>query len=499
MGITTPINASVFANTTRDMVMGHPFHVPARTRFGGIPLGVDIFSRRPFFFDPWLLKEMGIIHSTFGLVLGHKDAGKSATMKMVALRLMLLSAGYESARVATNDYKPEGAESEYGALSRVMHSTVFEMARMQVNPLEKRLFIGDDDRVHAIGMVEMAQTLCEFGNDSESLRGHHGTALRIAMYMMLQLEEVFWTPHTFHKLLRSLPDDLIRGYHNRLDNDLGRQLSSRAKVLEGRSSGLKNQITNLVETPDNYNVQDIQAAGDQVAAMLGRVLYGAYGGMFGDRHSLYEMLTQRVITKDWRGILPEAETLMRIIDTRVKMSAIETNRVDLLPHIELDDEKHKAMTNRVYAESHSYFSEIARGVHTMNLSATHRLASIRPGAVGSHLYNLGNTIINNLGFVFIGSQGNDPEVLSDLKARYDFSETELSMIAKLPPHVFAIKLGESEPVSFVKIMATPMDFEVIKSNAATERILNRPDVFNTEDLQRYAQTNGLDYNPERSF
>jgi hypothetical protein len=287
----------------------------------------------------------------------------------------------------------------------------------------------------------------------------------------------------------------IDSYFNNLDSKLQSQLSQRLNHMSDKTQRhfVESQIHQLVSAKDNHKYEDIQAAADSVSTMLGDVLTGSYANMFGDKHSMYGMLTQRAVTKDWRGVEPEAEKLMRILDTRIKIAAIENNRIDLLPHIEIDDEKHKSMDNLVYAKSHSFFSEIARGTHTCNLSATHRFDSVRRGGVGSELYGLGETIINNLGFVLIGRQNDDPKILNELQNRYNLSNANTRQLTDLPNYTFGLKIGETERLRFVRVFATPNELEVMKTNASTDRMIGRPDVFNAEQIELFAKENGVVY------
>ena len=488
------INASVFSGPTDLLAMGHPFCSVAYNETDGIPFGIDVRSGAIVYFDPWLLKNAGLINSAFGMLLGPKGHGKSATMKILALRLMLIAAGNQTMRAAINDYKPEGSESEYGEVSRVTGSKVFKIANMNVNPFEADLYMTATNSTYELGILGTSEAICEFAKGSD-LRGHENTAHRIAIHTMLQFDQNLWSPTLLFKILRSISDTQIQSYFRNLDDKLQRQMTTRLKSIVDISQQrtVEGQIEQLVHAKDNHKYEDIKAAADSVSTMLGDVLTGSYASMFGNEHSLYSMLTQRAVTKDWRGVEPEAETLMRILDTRIKIAAIENNRIDLLPHIEIDDEKHKSMDNLVYAKSHSFFSEIARGTHTCNLSATHRFDSVRRGGVGSELYRLGETIINNLGFVMIGRQNDDPKILDELQTRYNLSNANTRILTELPNYTFGLKIGESEKMRFVRVFATPNELAVMKTNASTDRMIARPDVFSSEQIEKFAKENGIVY------
>jgi hypothetical protein len=496
------VNASVLSGSTNLMAMGHPFAGPT-TPFdkktglpvGGVPIMIDIRTREVIMIDPWLLKLAHIIHSAFGIVLGPKGHGKSSLLKIIANRLCLLTAGYDMMRVSINDYKPEESSSEYALFTKHMRSKVFEIASMKVNPFEARLFTSPDEDVYELAILRIAEILFEFVNKTTPT-GANAEAMRAGVAKMLRRNSIFWSPELLFDCLRTLSDDDITFYHDQLRNKLRTQMQSRLEhalvTSEGVKEDLRGQLSSINDSGNNVLFDEIKQAGVYMSQQLGNILHGSFGNMLGVEHSLYDVLTQRAATKDWRGVPPDAETLMRIIDTEIKVAAIEKNRTDLLPHIELDDEKHKSMNNLVYAKSHSHFSEIARGTHTCNLSATHRLRSIRRGGIGSELYELGNTIIDNLGFAFIGKHEiNDPG-LAEIVERYDLSETDRGLIPMLPDYTFGVKLG-NQPIRYGRVFALPSEMSFLGTDSATDRMVDRPGIIYPEQLMRFAYENGIVY------
>lgn len=487
------IRGSVMVGPTNLMALNHPFITPIYNKVPGMPIGIDTRSREVVCVDPWYLKNAGIINSAFGMILALKGEGKSSILKILTTRLMSLAAGYQFMRVSINDYKPEGRASEYGLLTEQFRSKQFYINQMSVNPLEARLFMSSDEEVYELGMLNIVEMICEFVH-GDRLLGHYATALRVAMSVVLrEYAQPMWSLHLLEKVCRSLSEEQIQVYFSSLDGILRQQMSDRlVRISDAHiKQSQYERINQIASQKTNANAVDIQQGGMYVSSLLSRVLHGKYGHMFGTKHSLYEMLTQRVVTQDWRGIDPEAEMLMRTLLTQIKMSAIENNRLDLLPHIELDDEKHKSMDNIVYARGHSFFSEIARGTHTCNLSATHRLNSIRKGGVGSELYNLGETIINNLGFVLIGRQNNHPEVLRELQERYSLSRSDTELLPRLPKYTFGYKAGEEEKIRFMRVFATPAELPLLGTDSSTDRMVNRPGIISQERIEQFAKTNGI--------
>lgn len=489
------IKASVFSGPTNIMALGHPFVAPGYRTVPGIPVFIDVLSGELVEIDLWRMKDEGIIPALYGLILGEIGVGKSSCLKLLTWRQLMLSAGYQSMRVSINDYKPEGKSSEYAALSEACGSVVFQMGQMSINPFDEKLFLDSDGKVYELGIFNMAIILAEFAKNDTLDEDEH-TALRIAFQSMLRYDSALWSPHVLEKKLRSISELEIRDYYDTLDMKLQRQMQRRLQLVQGSTikSIMADQVTMVMQARDNRNVVRLRAAGERVAKLYGIVLYGAFASMFGNKNSLYDLYTQRAVTKDWRNMTPQAETLMRIIDTTVRITAIENNRHDLLPHIEDDDEKHRSMSNLIYARNNAYNSEISRGSHLASISATHRLGSIRKGGVGSEQYNLGDVIINNQGWVAIGRQQNSPAILNELSERYRLTNANTRLLPRLPQKHFFLVLGETEPPRLVRTFATNTEMRFLKTNAATDRMVTRPDVLNVEDLQRFADENNVGFN-----
>jgi hypothetical protein len=508
------IKASVYSGPTNVMALGHPFGGPAYADSDGIPIGIDVNTRELVCVDFWQLRKMHIINTKFGIVFGDVGFGKSTLLKILAIRTMILSAGFSQMRTLINDYKPEADESEYGRFSNVVKSTIFKMAEMKFNPFEARLFNSQNGRAYELGLLDMARVIAEFSKKGD-LQGYQFTALRIALSVMLNMPEALWDPPLLFKIVGSLTTEQVNDYHKNLDERLKTQMQERLSNLvktkldnveswdeEGRkettseamvAEDLKlTQAMSLASAADNYYVGQIQSAGSEVQTMGYDLLEGPVGAMIGHQNSLYDLYSQRATTKDWRGLLPEVQRFARIIDNNFRIAMIEGNRSDLLPFIELDDEKHKSMDDITYARVNAFTSEIARGTHMVSLSASHRPDSIRKGAVGSELWKLGETIINNQGFAFLGHQQNVPGILNELGDRYRLGDFQ-NDLPYLPQYTFIATFGPTEPVRKIRVFVTPLELEMIQTDSATDIVVARPDVMNQDDLRRYALANGVAY------
>lgn len=487
-----PTNATSFSGPTHVMALTHPFVTPAYRKVGGIPLLIDILARDYFGSDLWRAKNDGIIPTKRGLFLGNVGVGKSALVKIAAVRMIMMSAGFGPMHAVINDYKSEANDSEYAKLSAVTQSVVFRMAAMSFNPFEARLYIDKNDEINILGIMNMAEVLAEFSKKS-SLSSVESVANTIALRIMFDMDKVTWEPAQLEKLTRAITVQQIDSHYNQIDERLVTRLTTRAEQLEDtvlRELTMR-QIDLYGSAQNNYRVEEIQAAGVQVSNYYHNLLYGKTGAMFGSTHSMYDLYTQRVVTKDWRGLTLEAETLLRTIDNSIRTTAIENNRMDLLPHLNVDDEMHRPMDNLAYAKSTAFLSEIQRSTPTVDLGASHRLASIRRGGEGSELYGYGETIINNLGFALLGRQQNDPVALKELAERFRLKTANKNALTTLPARCFILVLGEKEPARLVRSFATPSEIAILPTNQANDYILDRPNAYNESHLRRYADENGF--------
>lgn len=499
--------ASTYTAPTNVMALGHPWVSPAYNDTPGIPIGIDALSRELVMFDPWKLMDEGYLNTIFGIIFGLIRHGKSSTMKIIAIRLMLIAAGYERMRIAINDHKPEGKGSEYQKLTELTRSKTFAIATAGVNPFDPDLYLTDQG-IYNLGVVGMAEMFAEYLH-GERLVGSNAEALRVAMYAMLQASSATWGVRSLHKHLIAITREQIAAYRKDMDVKLEAELKERLTKLEANAKSdpegsdktviemAEEDVRRLVSARANDNDAEIQHAGvSYVGPLFAQLLEGSYGQMFGS-NSLYHILTQRAVTYNWLGARGGVETLGRLMLTNIKMSAIEQGLLSLIPHVELDDEKHRSMDNLLYATTNAYESEIARGIHTFNFSATHRPASIRKGGVGSPLYGAGQTILRNSGFAFLGKQNDDPEVLDEFQELYGLTDWQANQLPILPDYTFGLKLGQAEPLRFVRIFATPQELPILGTSAATERMVTRPDVYNDAELEEFARRNGVVYLGER--
>ena len=493
------MKASSFFGFTRNVAMAHPFVSSYARPVPGVPFAIDLEGRQVIGSDIWQLKKAGLINSTFVQLFGPKGGGKSAVQKMwAAFAYMRRGADMERIRIVIHDRKPEGEASEYAKLAAITGSITFEMGSMQVNPFERKLFLnqtGGED-VYELGMLDIAKILAEYTDGPLSPLEYY--ALRVAMFEMLtHYDELVWSPEVLQKICGSLNSSMLAAYHRTLNEKLIVKTTDRLAnlQLEVLRTKVEGQINELKEADHLLQFSDLIGPAISVSARLGNLLNGKIGRMFGFKHSLYDIRTQRAVVKDWRGMDDDAETLARWIDNNITINAAEMNRKDLLPTVELDDERHKSMRNARYTDSLLFLTEIARGLEMLNIGSSHWYNSMRPGEEGSESWNKGDLVIRNMGLRVYGNITNETGYKREVQEREQISTREVNRMATLPKFCFAAKLqGEDGPMTFFRTIASQkLIKDILETDSAVAKMTEKGDLRSDDYLQRYAQANNFTY------
>jgi hypothetical protein len=482
-----------FRAPTAQMTSAHPFGGPAHSVREGMPFGEYLPGHEEFRFDPFLEKLLGIISSTAGLFLGPVGYGKTTAMKIIAWRLFMLGAGSGLMRVAANDHRAIGGRSEYARLGDAMGCETYDIAKRSVNPFESQLQLGE------LSVLEMATLLCEHASPIP-LVGSNYEALKIAVYKMLGMHELLWSPQMLQKLAFSIDDDDIDGHYRTMHDRLRGQIQERivrSALNKEETDGMLLDLDRVYNRPDNIGNAEIIRAGEYIASLLSSLLEGKYGQMLGGKDSLYAMLTQRAIIKDWRGVPKDGVSLMRAIDHQIQINAIERSLHHLYPNIELDDEDHRSMEDLVYARSKAYKLKIIRSARLLSLSGSHRIPDYRKGGYGSELWSYGDSIINEMAFFFVSRMPNDKAILDELQDRFNLSSLDRTLLTELPPYVFGAKLGPAEPLTLVRFLPTETEIEFTRSDYANDEMVNRPGI-RPDRYDQVAEATGIPLREEVS-
>lgn len=491
-GAVMAIRSTVLPWTPEMASMAQPFYSPEAPDIPGVPIGINMQTRAVVTFEPWLLKDAHIISSGRGTVLGEKDHGKSTLLKILAIRLAMVAAGRDKLRILINDHKPEGGRAEYQKLTEFFESVVYRLIDHKVNLFDQSMGITPSDS------LEIALNVAEFVGRKE-LTGFEPFAMQLAVFKLLRLHPRNATPQMLETLLGRLDERDLDDFFETSNNELVAAVRQRqaeedllGQLNSYQSRNITQEVDLLLERPHNLPMHEIQRAGAYCATLLGQTRGGSYGNMFGDGEPLGDVLSQDVVTLDWTGVPDRAKSLLRTVLRIVRASSVARNDLRFIPHLSLQDEVSQSMEDKIYARWAAYDSKIARGLSEVELSGTHRLDDFRKGGVGSELYGYGESIVNDMSFTFLGRQPNDPGVLDELQQRFDLSNTHRRFLTRIDRTCFGISLGRRKVV-WLKVFVTEMERELIKTDAATERILDRIPVMESPDvLRRLARLNGVE-------
>jgi hypothetical protein len=470
--------AASFRAPTAQMLAAHPFGGPAHSLSTGLVIGKYTYRHEPWFLDLYMEKANGILPALNGIALGKKNCGKTSLMKIIAHRYVLIGAGLGYMRVAVNDHRPEAGRSEYAALADALGGEVYDIASRNVNPFEASLELGD------LSVLEMANMLCEHVNKAPII-GAEFDALKVAVWMMLQLHPLLWSIETLLNRCLAMTIVDIQREQADMDSRMRERLEARIKKFaknDFEGEGIRLELAGIYRDPSTQAVDEIMRARFKIASHLRSLLEGKYGKMLGGGDSLFNMLTQPIVVKDWRGVTGDAVGLMRAIDHRIQINAIERELFHLYPNIELDDEDHRSMEHLTYAKSKSLKSKINRSTRMINISGSHRLSDYRRGGAGSELAAYGQSIIDDMDFFFVGKQTPVKEHLDELQQRLNLNEQQRTDLPLIPEHVFGAKIGETEPYEYVQALPNKKEWEIIKSNKSNDDMVNRPGL----DPRQYA-------------
>ncbi len=494
------IKVRAFSGPTQHLTLRHPFATQSTVFRYGVPIGIDVFSRELVFFDPAWLKDQGLIDSMMFGFFGIKGFGKSSTLKIIALRYAMMTAGYEELRIAVNDHKVLKQERkdgsmehgmEYDSLAQLMGCVPFVMSSMRVNPFDPRICKTYSQ------LLAMATMLAGFSTTDE-LNARTRRALRVAVLRMFLMGDELWSPAMLLDIIRTLRVEDVTAYHTHhrslLTSEHDRRRSQLSRLLSDvelrkLDERFKEQIDRDVTISNELTL----AAKEHLFDLLDDVFSGPDADLFGNSHGMFDMYAQRASVRQWTGFASggNGETIMRTLDAQLRTFAIENGQMELLAHLELDDERHKSISNIVNARASAYFSKISRSLPITNLSATQRPSDLRKGAVGSEHYNLGESIIDDFGGTLFARQRGTKAALDEIQERYMFTNMQRAMLPRLPKYTMFFKPNEEFPATLMRVFATPAELKYLKTDQSNEQLLLRPGIGNLEAIERYAKTNGV--------
>ena len=461
-----PKGATYIGPTVQQMV-SHPSPSAFGDPYPGPIIGVNVANNKPFRFDPWWLMDNGIINAMTFLVIAALREGKSALIKLIIKSLMRLAPGGRMPHVVINDYRPEGDGTEYTKLATWLMCTVTRMKDMRFNILDPRLYMNAAGEFSEFSLIEMIRRISEF--EQKPLTEIEVLALRIVIREQLLIDPRLWGFEYIGLTSGGITEKMYTDFRERSQNKLQAELYKRLQKVDDPAMRVKleAQHARVLSLPDNIVLDDVKNAGVSLRNRIEAIHDGVAGEVFGNEHSYYDLMTQPLSVRDWRGMNPAAERLMKLIGGRLDITAIDNNRRDLVPDVMVDDELHRAMTNSQFVEDRLFRQQITRSLGSFEIGGTHSEDSVIAGEPGSRLYRASKTILNNSGGIIYGRLPNDPQVRKEAKSRSGLTDYEVDLLTQNPKYTFGIKFNESLPLIRFRTAPYGSDFNLIYTDSAT--------------------------------
>lgn len=460
-----------FSGTPESYAGLHPWNGPGPLCPQGIYLGRNLRSGNREYFDPWWLKQNGIIDATNCAVLGKRGFGKSAWGKTVTPRLSMLQAGQrpdglgpEDMRIWLSNRKPEGGAAEVKEVADFLGSPVWELRhRSSFNTYATDMGLSPWD------FMEVGINQAEFSAGMK-LTNFQPLALQVGMSKMLRLHRDVSSDEVVAATLRGLTLADVNAYFKSADEAI---LNTYQSAFTERPE-LENQLNLVLNLPHHVPEQEFLRDAALVAAYIQRVTGGDFGGIFGGAGSPRKMLTQRLLAIDWSGTTEKGRSWADAMLWKWLSVALDNNDLALIPHINLGDEEHEVMSSLPHARFMTGFLKKLRAFHTFDIRITQFITDISEvGTEGSELRSLAETIARSFGFYVVFRQPEDDKTALWL-ASLGTSDLDIQACFQLPIGCCALIVPDQEiPIRFYEHEVMPIEQPLIKSNSVVDRMMER--------------------------
>lgn len=460
-----------------------PFIAAAPLLPEGIFLGYELGTGRPVYMDFQLLKKYSLIHSAIVMIVGAKDHGKSALVKTLALRLMMLQAGIDpgtkyplESRLRTHDRKIEGTKGEFSDTCDYLAGDNISLANVgAINPFDPTMSTSELSLVGtAINIAEIVRK--RLLDEIEVL------VLQIAVHHMYTRYREIMAPYVLELCLRKLTPGDVKAYFDSVDSTAVKEYAVRLET----DPDLLKRLYILRDRTDNYSAGDLQEAGARVAAIYGRMLRADFGPLFTGTGSLRRVLSAPVVNFDWSGVTGPAQELLEFLMNTWQLDALNKGDSSLMPTINVSDEEASALKSLAHARSVDDLSIKARAYQTTDLRLMQHLAGLRGiGADNSELRKLGENIDRNIGVRIIGRQENDPASMEAL-ARLGMSDADMFMATTLERFCWGLVIPNQRVRWFQSVLFGP-EVPLVETNSANKFVTNRMNVTTVKSLRQRSQ------------
>ena len=480
------MRGQAFKSTPSAFAMWQSWISPKHPQYEGIPLGYDLRTGKVVMFYPWTLPT----HSTTFGAEGEKNSGKSTFLKVVMPRLLGLQAkdAYGNPtlmRGRISSRKSEEGVAEFAPLSTALASPVYD--------------IGQEGSINLFGLFTEEADLIEVAiNIAQEVAGHNlpaqaSIAIMVAMRKLFESSLAAISPTTLEVVLRQLTLADFADYHRQNQHaaidQFKDELVDRPQLLA--------QLQ--LDIPEGTIDESSLWAARQAADCFSQLVNGNYGRAFGGRNTLYEVLTQQVVTLDWETLPVNAQSILEAVLMKAEASAIVKAKRGLksgrdlsliIPHIDASDEEGGAMKSLMHARATADRQNKSRAYPTASFRAYQYYGQItQAGNVGSEIRSLGQEIENGVGARIIFRQPNDTDFLQRF-ARLGMSDSDIELLPQLEPGQAFLWLRDHPPLLFQTVI-TAAELPLVQSNSARTNMANAIPVWSSADFRERAETVGL--------
>lgn len=479
------MRGQAFKGNPGSLSLWQPFVTPRHPQAEGIPLGYELRTGKIVMFYPWTLPT----HSTTFQIEGEKNSGKSTFMKVILPRLLCLQAAdaygnRTKMRGRINSRKSEQGVAEFAPLADALATPIYDIAA--------------EGAINLFGLFSQEADIVELAIDIvEEVSGqkpapHVAIALMVAVQSIMASKHVVITPELLEIRLRSLTIVNFQHYH---DNTRANLYEDYRELL-GAQPSLASDL-GLLETAREER-RDYIAAAQMAADCFSQLIRGNYGGAFGGKNSLYDVLSEQVVALNWENLPDNAQTILEAVLMKAEASAIvqskrmiggERDLSRIIPHINLSDEEGGEMKSVMHARATANRQNKSRAYPTAEFRAVQYYSQVtKAGSAGSELRSLAEEIENGVGCRIIFRQPNDVDFLQRF-SRLGMSDTDVAILPHLQTGQAMLWLRDHPPLVFQTVL-TPSELPLVQSNSARSAMSASFPMWEPAELRRQMATEG---------
>lgn len=467
------IEAKAFMGTPETAAHSQPFIAPAPICPSGAWIGTNLRTRGDEYHDPFLLKVMGIISGAVFLLEGDREGGKSTLMKLLIPRLMRLQAMTlegnelpEMMKVQLNTRKPEEGESEYKPGLDFLHSSIHRLNQSaSFNIYDRLMGMTEFDNIDVtVNLVESVE--------QRPVTAVEALAIMVGIRKMLGSNADQPSPEALEQIYRTQTINDLDDYYRSLTTSMAEDAQKAAEERPETLPAALDDPTAGQARLHNVTREEFETASARIAICLGRLMRGDYGGIIGGTNSLADVLKSPMVNLDWTGVNDKALSIMQAMMHRWQLSALEANKLELIPNLIFNEEVPDVVNNLMFMRSWAARVMKSRAFPTAEYTAIqYRNQIATAGEAGSVIRGLARSILLGVGAEFIFRQVPDEDMFEHMRGR-NVSEPDIFLTTQFTTGQFGL-LYPDRPLQLIQHHVGPTMLGLVRTNSASEGMVNR--------------------------